>query len=173
MILTCNSCEKKFIVPDSAITDSGRLVQCSSCGNKWKQFPIAVKSDLKTKTTKIKPQPKINQTKKVKRVLKKRRTGPNLYTPEYLSKKHGLIIGEKLLKKNVINPKNLKIGFGFYNSLIVLIAFCVLFFGVLINSQEYLITSFPISEIYINYFYETIYNINSIIRNLLSDFLNP
>ena len=67
MILTCNSCEKKFIVPDSAITDSGRLVQCSSCGNKWKQFPIAVKSDLKTKTTKIKPQPKINQTKKVKR----------------------------------------------------------------------------------------------------------
>ena len=40
MILTCNSCEKKFVVPDNAIGASGRLVQCSSCGNKWKQFPV-------------------------------------------------------------------------------------------------------------------------------------
>ena len=40
MILSCNSCEKKFVVPDKAITASGRLVQCGSCGNKWKQFPI-------------------------------------------------------------------------------------------------------------------------------------
>ena len=39
MILTCNSCGKKFVVPDSAITASGRTVQCGSCGNKWKQFP--------------------------------------------------------------------------------------------------------------------------------------
>ena len=40
MILTCNSCNKKFVVPDSAITASGRMVQCGSCGNKWKQFPL-------------------------------------------------------------------------------------------------------------------------------------
>ena len=40
MILTCNSCGKKFVVPDSAITASGRMVQCGSCGNKWKQFPL-------------------------------------------------------------------------------------------------------------------------------------
>ena len=40
MILGCNSCEKKFVVPDNAISATGRLVQCSSCGNKWKQFPI-------------------------------------------------------------------------------------------------------------------------------------
>ena len=40
MILSCNSCGKKFVVPDSAITASGRMVQCGSCGNKWKQFPL-------------------------------------------------------------------------------------------------------------------------------------
>ena len=40
MILACNSCGKKFVVPDSAITASGRAVQCGSCGNKWKQFPV-------------------------------------------------------------------------------------------------------------------------------------
>ena len=39
MILTCNSCGKKFVVPDNAIKASGRMVQCGSCGNKWKQFP--------------------------------------------------------------------------------------------------------------------------------------
>ena len=40
MILSCNSCEKKFVVPDQAITAAGRTVQCGSCGNKWKQFPV-------------------------------------------------------------------------------------------------------------------------------------
>ena len=39
MILSCNSCEKKFVVPDQAISAVGRMVQCGSCGNKWKQFP--------------------------------------------------------------------------------------------------------------------------------------
>ena len=40
MIIKCNSCEKEFVVPDNAITTAGRLVQCSSCGNKWTQYPI-------------------------------------------------------------------------------------------------------------------------------------
>ena len=43
MIIQCKSCEKSFSVPDSAITVSGRLVQCGSCGNKWTQFPIVEK----------------------------------------------------------------------------------------------------------------------------------
>ena len=42
MILSCNSCGKKFVVPDNAITEAGRLVQCSACGNKWKQFPVKI-----------------------------------------------------------------------------------------------------------------------------------
>ena len=52
MILSCNSCEKKFVVPDNAIGVSGRLVQCSSCGNKWKQFPIKSDKNLKEITPK-------------------------------------------------------------------------------------------------------------------------
>ena len=42
MILSCNSCGKKFVVPDNAITESGRIVQCGACGNKWKQFPVKI-----------------------------------------------------------------------------------------------------------------------------------
>ena len=53
MILSCNSCDKKFVVPDNAITAAGRLVQCSSCGNKWTQFPIKEKKKLKQKVPKI------------------------------------------------------------------------------------------------------------------------
>ena len=47
MIIQCKSCDKKFNVPDSAITASGRLVQCSSCGNKWTQYPIKKADPIK------------------------------------------------------------------------------------------------------------------------------
>ena len=47
---------KKFIVPDNAITSAGRLVQCSSCGNKWTQFPI--KNQFVSKSKKFRHKPK-------------------------------------------------------------------------------------------------------------------
>ena len=76
MILTCNSCGKKFVVPDNAITALGRMVQCGSCGNKWKQFPLgelkktqSISSQQKT-VSKPKPvQQKIQKPKKVKKGL--------------------------------------------------------------------------------------------------------
>ena len=43
MLVNCDSCQKKFEVPNSAITDAGRLLQCGSCGNKWTQYPIKEK----------------------------------------------------------------------------------------------------------------------------------
>ena len=100
MILTCNSCEKKFVVPDSAIGASGRLVQCSSCGNKWKQFPI--KSNEEKSRSFSSPISNLNKRKKIiksKKRVKKKKAGPNLYTPEYLSKKHGIIIDKDNLKE--------------------------------------------------------------------------
>ena len=58
MILTCNSCSKKFVVPDSAITASGRTVQCGSCGNKWRQYPLN-----EIKKTPVTSKPKKNDIK--------------------------------------------------------------------------------------------------------------
>ena len=76
MILTCSSCGKKFVVPDDAITKSGRMVQCGSCGNKWKQFPIGeiekTRSISLQKKAVSRPQPiqqKIQKPKKVKKKL--------------------------------------------------------------------------------------------------------
>ena len=48
---------KKFLVPDNAIPSSGRLVQCSSCGNKWTQYPE--KKIIKPKKIDLKPKKNI------------------------------------------------------------------------------------------------------------------
>ena len=64
MILNCNSCGKKFVVPDQAITPTGRMVQCGSCGNKWKQFPIT--SEIKKSTIEQKTNVKKTNLKKDK-----------------------------------------------------------------------------------------------------------
>ena len=35
MIIVCPKCKKKFDIEDSLIPEKGRLLQCSSCDNKW------------------------------------------------------------------------------------------------------------------------------------------
>ena len=40
MIITCKCGLKKFSLPDNSIPTAGRMVQCGSCGLKWKQFPV-------------------------------------------------------------------------------------------------------------------------------------
>ena len=41
MIIECKSCQKKFVVNDSAIGPNGRSVQCSNCSAQWLQMPIS------------------------------------------------------------------------------------------------------------------------------------
>ena len=103
MILSCNSCGKKFVVPDNAIGPSGRLVQCSSCGNKWKQFPLSVKEKTVTSSKSVnKKQPSKPKSSKRKTVKKIREI--NLYSPEYLAKKHGIKIKDTKTKISHILP---------------------------------------------------------------------
>ena len=35
MIISCNSCNKKFDIDSSLIPEKGRLLQCNSCNHKW------------------------------------------------------------------------------------------------------------------------------------------
>ena len=105
MILKCNSCEKKFVVPDKAITASGRLVQCGSCGNKWREFPV------KKEVAKV-----ASDTKKISKKTMKSLKSKN--KREYLAKKHGISLDNDNANNNSLNEK---ISFGFYNSLILFI----------------------------------------------------
>ena len=168
MILSCNSCEKKFVVPDNAIGASGRLVQCSSCGNQWKQFPIGNKTKSKKEISKIKPAPKKIKSPVKKKIRKK--TGPDLYSPEYLAKKHGIKIDEKTTVKNKTTKEKAKVSFGFYSFLIVSIVIAISILRLLHFTQDIIIEKLPISEIYINYLFESIRNIKEIIQNFLAGY---
>ena len=111
MIIQCNSCQKKFVVPDSAITDTGRLVQCSSCGNKWTQYPS------KEKPKKVVVPKKIKKVSKVK-TQRKKTSGISVYSEEYLQKKHGIKIidpssSSASSPKRKAGNKKESVGFGF------------------------------------------------------------
>ena len=170
MILTCNSCGKKFVVPDNAITASGRTVQCGSCGNKWKQFPP---QNLKKETIidkKIGPVVKKSITKipkpKSKKVKKPREI--NLYSPEYLQKKHGISLNNLETNKKQITDK--KVSFGFYNSLLLFLVVIISISRGLYFFQDFIIQAFPFTEFYLNYFFESIRNMFEIFKNLISNY---
>ena len=174
MILTCNSCSKKFVVPDSAISASGRTVQCGSCGNKWKQFPVnEIKKTepisnfkkIDTKTKKV--QPKIQKAKKAKKVSVRKPREINLYSPEYLAKKHGIKLGGEVIKKTSSNEK---VSLGFYNSLLLFLVIIIFLSRGLYFFQDFVVQKLPFTEFYINYFFESIRNMFEIWKNLISDY---
>ena len=164
MILSCNSCEKKFVVPDQAITATGRTVQCGSCGNKWKQFPIKneINKVVPTKKVEIK---KISKPAKTKINKNKKTRQMYLYSPEYLAKKHGIVLKNVETKKDT--DSNKKVYFGFYNSLIVFFVASIFLSRSLYLLQEFIIQKMPFTEYYLNYFFESIKNIFEIWNNLI------
>ena len=164
MLLNCNSCQKKFIVPDSAITKSGRLVQCGSCGNKWTQIPIRdeiIKKTYEQENTLSKKTKTIKKTTKIKK---------NLYTVEYLRKKHGLVIdgSDNKIEKKLLQKQKKKSSFGFYSYVVILFVFFASVLGLLNLTKEILILQYPSTEIYIYYLYEVI----EIIEIFLIEFIN-
>ena len=169
MILSCNSCGKKFVVPDQAITVAGRMVQCGSCGNKWKQFPVKNEMNKKTinkeinikKTTNFlkNKKPKKNKTKKIREI--------NLYSPEYLAKKHGINLNDVKTNKNLSKEK---VSFGFYNSLLFFIVISISLIKILDFSQDFIVQKLPFTEFYIDYFFENMKNIFEIWKNLISNY---
>ncbi len=171
MILECKSCQKKFIVPDNAISNAGRLVQCSSCGNKWTQFPIKKKSVVEPKKTtqKIKIEKTFNPIIKKKRASKKK-TGPSIYSKEYLEKKHGIKIdgiNSKVSKDKAVKKFSSSY-FGFYSYLTVIIIFILTFLGILSLTKNIIISNFPFTEMYIEYLFENLNNFIILFRDALN-----
>tara|TARA_B100000780_G_scaffold257109_1_gene206722 strand:- start:271 stop:741 length:471 start_codon:yes stop_codon:yes gene_type:complete len=48
MIITCQNCDKKFVIEQNLISEKGRLLQCSSCNYKW-----FFKKEIEIKTIKL------------------------------------------------------------------------------------------------------------------------
>ena len=177
MILSCNSCGKKFVVPDNAITASGRMVQCGSCGNKWRQYPLneikktpSTSKPQKTISKSLPVQPRIQKPQKTKKNIVKKPREISLYSPEYLAKKHGIKINDTKPVKVTNKIEKEKISFGFYNSLIVFIFLVIAFSRILYFSQNFIISYLPASEYYLNYFFESIRNIFEIWKSLVTNY---
>ncbi len=174
MIITCNCGEKKFTLPDNSIPVSGRMVQCGYCGLKWKQFPVKaetskippkkVEDPIIKKEASIKKTAKTKITKnKIKKVTKK--TGPSLYSPEYLAKKHGIKLNEKKIDQKKPISSGKQISFGFYNSLLLFIVSIIVILRILYFAQEVVIFNFPFTQLYLEHLFETINNIKDIVNN--------
>ncbi len=167
MLVNCNSCQKKFTVPDSAITEKGRLLQCGSCNYKWTQFPFKEKfqeqTDIPDTVIRRKPSKKKKETPGKKKEIQ-------MYTEAYLKKKHGLSIKEGYENKNNKKKKNnqLKSGFGFYSYLIIIIIFFLTIFGILHLAKDIIIFKYPATESSINYFFEVVDIIKTIINELVN-----
>ena len=170
MIINCNSCEKKFVVPDKAITSEGRVVQCGSCGNKWRQYPKNEEKITPIKKRENKKIPKISQTKilKPKKKISKKKREIDLYSPEYLAKKHGINLNETNYKSKPLAKD--KVSFGFYSSIIILLVFVIAVSRILYFFQDFIITKLPFTEIYLKYFFESIRNLFEIWKNLISNY---
>ena len=171
MLVNCNSCQKKFNVPDSAITESGRLLQCGTCGNKWTQYPIkpevTKKVEIKIETPRIKPAKikQITKVNKAKNLVRKKKREINLYSEEYLKKKHGLIIRDNT--DNKINKKTSN-NSNFFNYLIIFTIYLIALFAILNLTQELIVSNYPFTKTYINSLFEVIETLKVTISHITS-----
>ena len=173
MIITCNCGLKKFSLPDNSIPAAGRMVQCGSCGLKWKQFPVneinntEPISNIKNIASEPKQvQPKKLKTKKVKKTSVRKPREIDLYSPEYLAKKHGINLNntnDKPVRKN-------KVSFGFFSSLIIFLVFAIAFSRILYFFQDFIVSKLPFTQYSLQYFFESIKNLFEIWKDLISNY---
>ena len=171
MIITCNCGLKKFSLPDNSIPAAGRMVQCGSCGLKWKQFPVNEINNTEpiSNIKNIASEPKQVQPKrqKAKKNASRKPREIDLYSPEYLAKKHGITLGNDEVKQSL--NKNY-VSFGFYNYLLLFLIIIIIVSRGLYFFQDYVVQQLPFTEFYIDYFFESIRNMFEIWKNLISNY---
>ena len=166
MIITCTECKKQFVVPDRAIPAEGRIVQCSSCSNEWKQFPLE-KSKVVNKTTSfsVKKTPSTKKRKTTKKI-----NAPVPYSKEYMKQKWGTTVQNYAVEKGLSKktkqlkkpkkPKSVqeisKPGFGFFNYIITFSILFTFFIGILNFERGRIARKFPFLEPYIDHFFESL-----------------
>ena len=171
MIITCTECKKQFVVPDAAIPAEGRTVQCSSCSNEWKQFPVK-KPEIVKKTTAFSAK---KTTQPIKKKIVKKSKGPVPYSKAYMQEKWwGTVQSYAAQKglskkiKKIPQPKKLqkqkpiqtmeKPGFGFFSYIITYSILFTFLVGLLKFERGRLARKFPDLEPYIEHFFETLSN---------------
>jgi len=169
MIINCNSCEKKFVVPDQAISQIGRIVQCGSCGNKWRQFPSKNEKKI-IRATNVNKKNVIKKNKIYKKRSTKKKREIELYSPEYLAKKHGIHLNNIDKKDSINNKASKKLSSDFFGSFLIFIIFLITALRLTYFFQDTLTNLFPVAEIYLNILFENTNNIFQIWKDLIANY---
>lgn len=171
MIISCNSCEKKFVVPDKAVSSVGRLVQCGSCGNKWTQYPTKKHHEnIVSKNIVLNNEIKKKQTSRKRTVQREKKREIDLYSPEYLAKKHGIRLEENNYNSKSKKNKNMKISFGFYGYLLITSIFLIAFLKLIYFLKAEITMFIPFSEVYLDNLFESIKNLFEVWKDLISNY---
>ena len=93
----------------------------------------------------------------------------NLYSPEYLAKKHGIKLDSDIKTTSAYKSEN-KVSFGFYNSLLLFLLIIITLSRGLYFFQDFVVQKLPCTEFYINYLFESIRNMFEIWKNLISNY---
>ena len=107
---------------------------------------------------------KLNQKTKTKSVKKTNFRKPrevNLYSPEYLAKKHGIKLNDDNLGETSVKGKTSskeKVSFGFYNSIMLFLIIIIVLSRGLYFFEDFVVQKLPFTEFYISYFFESIKN---------------
>ena len=97
----------------------------------------------------------------------------DIYSPEYLAKKHGIKIIDPSESSNdkLLNTNQKRVsGYGFYNYLTTFIILIITLLGALHLAREIIDLNYPYLTDYVNYLFESLNNIKVIISNFFSDY---
>ena len=164
MIITCNNCSKKFDIDSSLIPKKGRLLQCSSCNNRWffnKEITNKIIEPIKI----IIPTKKINITETETETIKVD-TSENI---ELLDNQinDDIIKVEEDNKESVNLPSEDKKNYNILGLTIVFIISFVALIIILDTFQNPISKIIPNIEIILYNLYETISDINLFLKDLI------
>ena len=200
MIIACKSCSRKFVVKDSDIPNSGRVVQCGYCSVTWHQMPGSVLSKTFINTIKASD----GKTYKFignqwTQLLPSGKTG--LFAKKKIGQELNKLTGRKVKslndqkkKKNFkkeVNPSSEDLegeeklpdiyktrkGIGFFGYIFLLIIIGLSITGVLKTFENDLVNYFPevkysyeILDLQLEYLSETIKNIIVLLNDLIDSY---
>ena len=110
----------------------------------------------------------VKKSVSAKKTSKSRKREVDLYSEEYLKKKHGLVIKDAISADSSNSNQKSSTGIVFYGNVIILIIFFITIFGILDLNKYLVIIMFPFLETYINYLYDSLEIIKISIYSLIS-----
>ena len=150
MIISCPECGKKFEIDASLIPQSGRLLQCGSCENKWfYKKQVKVLDDIKNKKV-LKKKDAIEKSKLS--------TEPSLDNEKKKTEK------VNQTKNDYIKTKKLP----FLNLILIFIISFIAILIIIDTFKDQISIFIPHVHIFLENFYETLEDIFSFMKDLIS-----